>query len=69
MFFAVANYTAFPPVVADLKRLSSEDTGVTRPRSNQTAHGEQAAVATGDSFPHPPSSTDRFASSTSTQMP
>lgn len=28
-FFAVANYTAFPPVVADLKRLSSDAAGPT----------------------------------------
>lgn len=53
VLFAVANYTAFPPVVADLKRLSSEDTGVTAPQVDQTAHGEQAAVATGDELPAP----------------
>lgn len=46
-FFAVANYTAFPPVVADLKRLSSEGVNATATPIEPTAPGERA-TATAD---------------------
>lgn len=45
VFFAVANYTAFPPVVADLKRLGSEDANITAPQVYPTARDGRAAAA------------------------
>ena len=57
VLFVVANYTAFPPVVKDLKRLSAEGGTCTPPQDGQ---GADAAPKASGNEPHPaPTSLDR----------